>query len=362
MTEPSAPGDESSARPKRTVLRNTLLAVLGLLLVLAALAAAGLYYGLRWLDVEARRTPERPRQTVRLVIPQGASLEEISALLEDGNLVKHARVFMAYAWRNKTVRTFKAGTYRLHNNLSMEELAAALQRGYYERRATFPEGLTVEQIAERLVEADFVDSADALLELKWNPELRAMTKANPPSLEGFLFPDTYFFEPGLNTRQIAERMIETFNHEADDALSSPTLALGRPLSRLELVTLASMIEREARSIGEMPLMASVYYNRLKKKMRMECDATVRYAMNMWDRPVTYEDLKFDSPYNTYRHAGLPPGPICNPSLDAMIAAAHPQDSEFLFYVYRGDGTHEYTKTYKEHLAAVKKYLSKQKAK
>lgn len=352
--QPSA--EVSPPRRWRRILLRLFVAVL----LLAMAACAAIAYGVQWVEREAQRLPIRKKETVLLTIPEGSSLKFIAQILEDNGLIRSRHAFLFYVWRHKMARSLQAGAYRFHTQLTMNELAKALQFGYFERKATFPEGLTLEQIAKRLVKGEFIADPQEFLALKSDPELVELTRAQAPTIEGFLFPDTYFFEPGMSVRDITKRMMHAFNAQVDDAISSPSLTLGKPLTRLELVTLASMIEREARSTEEMPLMASVYYNRLKKKMKMECDATVRYAMNMWDRPVTYKDLAFDSPYNTYRYKGLPPGPICNPSIEALRAAAHPDKSEYLFYVYRGDGTHEYTKTYKEHLAAVKKYSKKNK--
>lgn len=344
-------------RSTRRILKRLVLALAILGVLFAMAAAATVFFGLRWIDSQAHRVPDGPRQSVRIAIPKGTSVEGIADLLHEKGLLRDRRVFVIYVWRHELSRRLQAGDYQLHTQLSVAELAEALQSGYFERRVMFPEGTTIAQMARRLAEAQLIGDAGDFTRLKADSQLIQLAQAaDAPSLEGFLFPDTYSFEPGIAPRQIAERMIRSFNRHAADALSSPTLALDQPLSRLELVTLASMIEREARSIEEMPLMASVYYNRLKRDMRMECDATVHYALDDWSRALTYKDLEIDSPYNTYRHKGLPPGPICNPSKEALRAAAHPARSRYLFYVYRGDGTHEYTETYEAHQAAIAKYL------
>jgi len=291
-------------------------------------------------------------------IARGTTISAIASLLQSKRLIEDRRVFLVYVWRHKMASRLQAGDYRLNTAMSVAEIAKALQEGRFEFKTTFPEGWTLAQTAEKLARVHLLPNAQELLGLKEDPELLQLAKTNTGTIEGFLFPDTYFFERGMSARQIARRMIETFNSQARDALSSPTLALGHALTRDELVTLASMIEREARTTREMPLMSSVYYNRMKKDMRLQCDATVRYAMNEWSRDLLYKDLQFDSPYNTYRHKGLPPAPICNPSLQALSAAAHPHSSEYLFYVYKGNNEHVYTKTFKEHEDAIAKYMRK----
>ena len=321
--------------------------------VLVILVGAGAWWGLDYL---AHRPPDKEKVERHVTIPHGASLKKIAQTLEHEGLVPDWRLFAAYAVRKDVARRLQAGAYRLHTQMTMAELAEALMKGRSERLVTIPEGFTLAQTAQRLAAAGSIGGAEQFLALGADPQMRRLAGAEGPSVEGFLFPDTYFFDSSEDAQAIMERMIRAFHQRLAECLTSPTICMGRSVSLYEIVTLASMIQREARNAQEMPLIASVYYNRLAQGMKLECDATVRYALGVWDRSLAYADLKVDSPYNTYRHPGLPPGPICNPGAEALSAAAHPAQSDYLFYVYRGDGGHEFTHTYGEHLAASEKFI------
>jgi UPF0755 protein len=179
------------------------------------------------------------------------------------------------------------------------------------------------------------------------------------SLEGYLYPETYFVLPNTAVDEIAEMLVVKFQNE----ISPLTQALNTKdkhnrLTAHEVLILASMLEREARNEEEKPIIASVYLNRLRRKMKLECCATVRYVLNKWDAPLTVSDLKTDSLFNTYLHYGLPPAPICSPGKDSIVAVLEPAKTDYYFYSYKGDGTHNFSRTLAEHNRAVKKYLKK----
>ncbi|MCX7017184.1 MAG: endolytic transglycosylase MltG [Candidatus Sumerlaeota bacterium] len=327
------------------------------LLLLALLSIGILAAGWWALEPLGQWRPRREKVERMVTIPRGASLEKIARTLQEQGLVPHWSLFAAYAVRHGMARRLEAGVFLLHTQMSLAELCDALSRvAAAQKSVTIPEGFTLAETAQRLVSAGAIPAAEEFLRLAAEPDMTRLAGSENGSVEGFLFPDTYFFTSDDDARSIMLRMIRTFDLRARDALSSPTLCLGRPLSRRELVALASMIQREARNNGEMANISSVYYNRMAKGIKLQCDATVRYALGMWDHALTLEDLKIDSPYNTYRYEGLPPGPICNPGLESLAAAAHPAQTDYLFYVYRGDGGHEFTKTYEEHEAAVHEFI------
>jgi len=172
------------------------------------------------------------------------------------------------------------------------------------------------------------------------------------SAEGYCFPDTYLFPRGMRPEQMLARMVERFREVVPDSLVGEAAKGG--LSRTQWVILASIVEKEARVAEERPVIAGVYLNRLRKGMRLEADPTVVYALRHWDKPISLYDLKTDHPYNTYRHRGLPPGPICNPGLPSLEAAARPARVPWLFFVTRKDGTmrHEFTKSLADHERAI----------
>lgn len=171
--------------------------------------------------------------------------------------------------------------------------------------------------------------------------------------EGFLFPDTYFFEQGLPADLVVERLLDRFKEKEPKDFKDQAKAM--KLSYPQLVTLASIVEKEARAPEERPIISGVFYNRLKKHWYLESCATVEYALGAWKSRLTYKDLDVSSPYNTYRHGGLPPGPICNPGEAALVAAAHPTPTDMMFFVADGQGTHRFSRYYNEHLAVQKKH-------
>jgi UPF0755 protein len=338
----------------RRLLGWLIAALLGCALVAVTASAVGIWT----LDCLARRRPDKEKVLRQVTIERGSSVQSIARALEREGLIERPRLFSLYAWRVGKARSLQAGQYRLDTQMTVAELVEALQQGRFERQATIPEGFTIEQIARRLADEKLISDAEEFLALAADPQMLVLAAADGPTVEGYLFPDTYLFDANEDARAIMIRMIRAFDQQAAEALADPSDQLEKTLARAELVALASMIEREARSIEEMPSIASVYYNRLAKGMRLQCDATVRYAMGVWDRPLRYEDLEFDSPYNTYEHNGLPPGPICNPGAEALRAAAHPAETAFLFYVYRGGDRHEFSATYQEHLRAKKSKSAK----
>jgi len=179
----------------------------------------------------------------------------------------------------------------------------------------------------------------------------------PDDREGWLFPDTYRFPVGASETSIAARMLSNFKERVSGPLADSVRASGRPLS--EIVVIASLVEREARTDRDRPMIAGVIENRLRKGMRLEIDATVQYARGAHAARLLYRDLRVDSPYNTYRHAGLPPGPICNPGLPSLEAAARPARHDYLFYVLGKDGrNHEFSRTYAEHLERIRRIRRK----
>lgn len=347
---PSSP----SPLPRR---RRLLLRFLGGLAVLALLVVGTLALGRREMTAWSGRPYGNPGG-VSFTIDRGASLEVIAAKLEREGVVDRSERFMLYAWLEGRNRSLQAGEYRFELPVTPAGALEELLRGSFQRRITVPEGWTARQIARLLVQEKWIADETAWLELVARPvDASVLGFALPGGSEGFCFPDTYFFETGDKIGDIHARMLRQFARVWSAASPDNRDPRSAGLSPLEVVTLASMLEREARSVDEMPAIASVYLNRLKIHMRLQCCATVHYALGeVWDRALSHADLKIDSPWNTYRHYGLPPGPIGNPGRQAIEAVLRPADTDFLYYVYRGDGTHEFTRTYREHAAAARRFL------
>jgi len=220
---------------------------------------------------------------------------------------------------------------------------------------TIPEGFTIAQIAQRLAQVG-LDEEQRLRTAATAPAIEKALQLELPdglrSAEGYLFPETYNFALGTTADQVVARMVEEFETRFVKGPWQAVPAEARWGSLHEVVTLASLVEEEAQIESERPLIAGVLRNRLQRGMRLECDATVLYALGEHRARLTRKDLQVDSPYNTYRHTGLPPGPIYNPGLACLQAALTPAQTEYLFYAARGDAGHISSRTYEQHLAAI----------
>ncbi len=279
-----------------------------------------------------------PARTV--VLTPGQTTSQIGAALVQAGLVRSARAVVLAARLQRADGRLRHGEYALDPGQGAWQIVRVLARGEAVlHRLTIPEGFTVAQIADELARTGLGDRG------------RFLEMAQ--GLEGYLFPDTYLLPRGLGEEAIIERMRARFNDVVGPELRKA--ARERGLSLQALVTVASMIEREARVPEERPVIAGVIYNRLRLGMRLEIDATVLYALGRHKTELALADLGVESPYNTYRHAGLPPGPIANPGLAAISAAAAPAETPFLFYVLRPDGSHHFSRTLREHQEAVRRY-------
>ncbi len=248
--------------------------------------------------------------------------------------------------------SLKAGTYRLEGSYRPVDVFRTLAEGRVEQvRVTLPEGLTARQMAGLLDRAGVTD-AEAFAALAYDPGAPGRWGLPGPTLEGFLFPDTYRFARGLAPERVVAVLVDRFM-EVAEPLRSDAERLG--LDLLEWVTLASMVEAEAARDEERPLVAAVFLNRLGRGMRLESDPTVIYGLTGFDGNLTRAHLQVDHPYNTYTRAGLPPGPICNPGRASLEAAARPAEVDFLYFVSRNDGTHVFSRTYREHLRWVQRF-------
>jgi len=235
----------------------------------------------------------------------------------------------------------------------MVEILEQLAGGHVvTHEVSLPEGFTAVQIADRLAAAELVDR-DAFLARVRDPATAVALGVEGDSLEGYLFPETYRFARGLAPQDVARAMVEQFHRVWRDL---EPRARERGLSMREVVTLASIIEKETGVAGERPLIASVFLNRMRQGMRLETDPTVIYGIADFDGNLRRRDLEnAANPYNTYRIAGLPPGPIASPGAAALRAVVEPAQTSFLYFVSRNDGSHTFSTTYAEHLAAVNRY-------
>lgn len=322
--------------------------------ILVALALAG-QAAVGWALAPA--DPDDPSTQV-VEVPRGATVRQIAATLERRGIIRSALAMRLYVRARGDGGRIQAGEYALGPAMPLERIVDKLVRGeVVTYPVTVPEGYTVRQIRNLLVEAGFADAGrlDALLAevVDGRPALAAEfpflpeVEGRPEPLEGYLFPDTYRFPRGTPERDILRAMLARFAAELTPAVRARLDELGWTLD--QAVTLASIIEREARVAEERPVISGVYHNRLRIGMKLDADPTVLYALGNPDRPLLFADLEVESPYNTYRNAGLPPGPIANPGAASLQAALYPADVPYLYFVAREDGTHVFARTYREHL-------------
>jgi len=328
-----------------------------------ARAAAALF--LVWASIGltgcTNADPEAPGATTQQTevrIPTGATAIEIGRVLQRAGLVRFPRAFALTARITGAEGSLKAGRYSFARDASWFEILDELERGSVETVSfTIPEGFTLWQIAARI--AGFTGSApDSLRELLADSALIAALSVPGPTLEGYLFPDTYRFAEELPPRAVIEALVERYREYWTPERRARLDSLG--LSERELVTLASIVEKEARVAEERPVIAGVYWNRLQRGMLLQADPTVQYALGGEPRErLLYSDIEAvaDDPYNTYSQPGLPPGPIASPGEAALDAALSPADVPYLFFVARPDGSHVFTRTNREHVNAKNRIRS-----
>jgi len=284
-----------------------------------------------------------------VLIPMKSGSAAIAHQLETARVVRNALIFRYYTILSGQARKLKAGEYAFSPGATLQQVVEKLVSGeVISHVVTIPEGCTASQIAKKLEIAGLV-AADDFLQVAHNKVLAKAWGLPGPGLEGFLFPDTYQFTKGMSAEELAKRMVDRFREKVGTELIAAGKIQG--LNLLQLITLASIIEREVRAPQERAMVASVFYNRLRQGKRLESCATVLYSQGRTSGTLSLEDLEFSSPYNTYRHRGLPPGPIGNPGLAAIQAAAYPANTDYLFFVVRPDGTHVFSKDFAAHKRA-----------
>jgi UPF0755 protein len=286
------------------------------------------------------------------VIEPGRSLREIAQDLEKRDLVKSKTLFVLWTRIMGYSKEIKSGEYLLSAAMAPAEILEKLRRGrILTHVVTIPEGATREQIADLLQEKGLAQR-DLFLALTEGPEVLNKYDLPGPSLEGYLFPDTYLFGRGIPPALIIDTMINRFRHMVGP-LESQAGETG--MSMEEIVILASIVEKETGHPDERTLVASVFLNRLEQGMRLQSDPTVIYGMERFDGRLRRKDLLEKTPYNTYVIWGLTPGPICNPGLESIKAVISPAKTDYLYFVSKNDGSHHFSKTLSEHNRAVDRY-------
>ena len=290
---------------------------------------------------------------VSVEIPEGSTSTQIGAILADNGVIKNEFVFKLYLRLNDAGGDLKAGSYSFNGSYTVGQVVDELVTGSAPAgvKVTIPEGYTTAQIAARLEENGVV-SAAAFMDACQNGDYDydyLPAKGTEERLQGFLYPETYFFDADSAAADVVKIMLAEFDKQLTDEWLAQLEVLDRSL--FEVVTMASIIEREAEVEADRPIISGVFYNRLATNMKLQSCATVQYALGEVKPVLTYEDIAVDSPYNTYLIDGLPPGPICSPGHDALEAAFFPAETDYMYFVAKPDGSHIFSVTFAEHEAA-----------
>jgi len=288
-----------------------------------------------------------------LIVPPGQHLAETAEALQRHRLIQSAFKFRVLARLENYDRRLKAGEYSLTSSMSPREILARMEKGLVRlHRLTVPEGLTISQIAEQVEKAGLGRAADFVRRAR-DPAYARAQGIEALSLEGYLFPETYLFPRTVTTDGIIAAMLQAFRSAFPPEWERRAAEIG--FSVHEAVTLASIIEKETGDPSERPLISSVFLNRLKRGMRLETDPTVIYGLPDFNGNLTRKHLETPTPYNTYLIRGLPPGPIASPGKDSLQAALYPAQTDFIFFVSKNNGTHQFSTNLADHHRAVQHY-------
>jgi UPF0755 protein len=336
-------GNRERGTGNRQLLRNALL--------LGMLVLAGCEGG----DGEGKGEP------VRFTVPRGSGMSAVADTLEARGVIGSPGRFKTYARMKGATARLQPGVYEVRPGAAFGVILQKLTTGdVVKTRLVIPEGWELRRIAPRLAQATGLP-ADSILSQLMDPALAQRYGVPGPTLEGYLYPATYVFPMGVRLDAVLRELTGQYKAVWTPQMREQAKALG--MNEREVVTLASIVEKEAKVWTERPTIARVYHNRLKRGMRLEADPTVQYALGEHQRRLLRRHIQqtADDPYNTYRNKGLPPGPIASPSRGAIEATLNPADHEFLFFVARTNGTHVFTRTFNEHLREVARYRAEVRA-
>ncbi|SHI91935.1 endolytic transglycosylase MltG [Lutispora thermophila] len=338
------------------MFKKRLLALVAFFIVNVT-AASFIYYNISLKPVESVEN----EKIITITIPKGASSTQIGSILQENGIIRSKAVFRIYSKINKLDSKYKAGTYEVRNSMDVKGISELLLHGKGFNdiiRFTIPEGYEVRMIVDKLVELGLGEKEkyEVLLE-KADFDYSFLDDINRSEgkLEGYLFPDTYEVYKSSSEKEILEKMLKRFDEVFTNTFKKRAQELNMSID--EVVTLASIIEREAKIDEDRKIISSVFHNRLKNNMYLQSCATIQYILKDRKEVLLYKDLEIESPYNTYKNPGLPPGPIASPGLKSIEAALYPADTEYLYFFAKDDGSHVFSKSFKEHLQLQSKYKS-----
>ena len=352
MTENENPQEETD--PSETAPPAKKRRLGKILVALFSLMILSVFVGYQYLDDEFNR-PANPKadETMRIHIRPGMSFAQILELLEKSNVIRNPGLFRLQARFRGGAKNFQAGVYALKASMSPRDIYRYLSEGrVVQRTITIPEGYNIREIARTIQRAKLAGEGE-ILRISRDPSFLRELNISAVSLEGYLFPDTYHFPVGSPAKKILRFMVRTMRRKFSPTLRKQAKKMGFTIH--QTLTLASIIEKETSLSSERPLIAAVFINRLKRKMRLQSDPTVIYGLPHFDGNITKKDLRYDSPYNTYLHRGLPPGPIASPGLESIKSALNPAKVKYLYFVATKNGGHQFSRTYREHRRAVNRY-------
>lgn len=319
--------------------------------VILAVLIAGLYF-------YSKTSPVGAGEDKILTIKKGETLAGTALNLQNEKLIKSAFYFKLLARIKGVENKIKFGEYKISPKDASSEILNQLVEGkVYLHLVVVPEGFTIKKIAQRLNDEKIV-SSDEFLQAALNNTTVDIDGYKPPTLEGYLFPDSYAFAKDSAASEVADVFVNKFKEKVLPLYKEAAAKDDKIMPFPDIVKLASIVEAEAKVAAERPVIASVYYNRLKNKIFLQCDATIQYVLPERKVNIDYNDLAVDSPYNSYLYPGLPPTPIGNPGIAAVTACLYPAKTDYLYFVRNdkaGDGSHVFSKTYAEHLKAIEKF-------
>ncbi|MGC8976882.1 MAG: endolytic transglycosylase MltG [Candidatus Ratteibacteria bacterium] len=299
-----------------------------------------------FLSVKIITLPPLIKKPKLVEIPENKNAHEIAKILKSQGVIKNVKWFLFLTNRYNLQKKLKSGIYEFSGRTPLKKVIEKLVKGEIALvKVTIPEGSTIYDIGEILKKSHLIKDKNEFIEYAKNN-----------NLEGFLFPDTYYFPYNISIDGICQKMWKNFKNVFEQ-LYDEEINEKNWKEVKKIVTVASILEKEASLSSERRIIAGIIYKRLKKNIPIESCSTVEYALGYKKKRLTKSDLKIKSPYNTYIHKGLPPTPICNPGKDSLIAALNPLKTDYMFFLSKGDGTNYFSKTYTEHLEGINKYLS-----
>lgn len=347
--------NNKNLKPARKTKKMYRLLVISLIII-------GLFAGGSFLYYKKSSTAVNPdsKNAIIVDIPEGSSVKKIASILKENNLIRSSKVFVINVKNEDKSDKIKAGKYKFSQSMDNSQIIEKLIKGQVYQdgiKVTIPEGSISTEIVNKLVKKG-LGTRENYVKLFRDPKSFAskykfLKDKRIKTLEGFMYPETYFFKKGSSEEDVLDKMLSEFEKNYNSKVKQ--YVDNNKLNFYDTVIMASIVEKEAVNDGDRGIIAGVFYNRLNKKMRLQSDAALQYGLPKRKSRVLYKDLKVDSPYNLYLNDGLPPTPVCNPGIKSLLAAANPEKTEYLYFVTGLDGKNYFSKTFEEHKVHADKY-------